>query len=142
MLEVNRRACSCKCSCVLLPQRSISLRFAYVQFLTKCSDSDYSISSMAQKRTHHFRGLSQYSEQLMDLAEGRRVFEGRGQQPRNKDVLKQIAAIKACKKGSFLARTGPALVAGTTELLPGRRPGKRQHQVNKDVASKQKYIHK
>ncbi len=105
--EVNRSACSCKCSCVLLPQRSISLRLAYVQFLTKRSDSDYSISSMAQKRTHHFRGLSQYSEQLMDLAEGGRVFEGRGQQPRNKDVLKQIAAIKACKKGSFFGKDKP-----------------------------------
>ncbi len=97
----------CKCSCVLLPQRSISLRLAYVQILTKRSDSDYSISSMAQKRTHHFRGLSQYSEQLMDLAEGGRVFEGRGQQPRNKDVLKQIAAIKACKKGSFFGKDKP-----------------------------------
>ncbi len=62
---------------------------------------------MAQKRTHHFRGLSQYSEQLMDLAEGGRVFEGRGQQPRNKDVLKQIAAIKACKKGSFFGKDKP-----------------------------------
>ncbi len=126
----------CKCSCVLLPQRSISLRLAYVQILTKRSDSDYSISSMAQKRTHHFRGLSQYSEQLMDLAEGGRVFEGRGQQPRNKDVLKQIAAIKACKKGSFFGKeTSPALVAGTTELLPERRPGKRQHQVNTKIYS-------
>ncbi len=49
----------------------------------------------------------------MDLAEGHRVFEGKSQQPRNKDVLKQIAAIKVCKKGTFLARTNPALVAGT-----------------------------
>ncbi len=124
----------CKCSCVLLPQRSHFVAFGVRSFLLSVPDSDNSISSIAQKRTHHFRGLSQYSEQLMDLAEGHRVFEGRGQQPRNKDVLKQIAAIKACaRKEPFWQGQTLHLWLAQTELLPERRPGKRQHQVNKDV---------
>ncbi len=77
----------------------------------------------------------------MDLAEGGRVFEGRGQQPRNKDVLKQIAAIKACKKGSLFGKDKPCTCGWHDRaVLLERRPGKRQHQVNKDVASKQNKV--
>jgi hypothetical protein len=43
--------------------------------------------------SHHFRGIEQYSEQLMDLAEGRPSFVGRGKKPSNKQVLAEIAAI-------------------------------------------------
>ena len=60
-------------------------RVQYVLSLSKRLDSDYSIISMAQKRSHHFRGLSQYPEQLVVLREAA-VFERRGQQPRYKDV--------------------------------------------------------
>lgn len=28
------------------------------------------------KKSHHFRGIERYAEQLMDLAEGRPVFSG------------------------------------------------------------------
>ena len=52
-------------------------------------------------RSHHFRGVDQYAEQLMDLAEGRPAFTGRGQKPSNKHVLAAIASIKKCRQGSF-----------------------------------------
>jgi len=56
---------------------------------------------MSKKRTHHFRGLGDYNEKLLDFAEGRPTFTGRGQQPRNKEVLDEIAAIRRCQKESF-----------------------------------------
>ena len=52
-------------------------------------------------RSHHYRGIGEYAEQLMDLAEGRSVFIGRGQKPSNKQVLAAIASIKKCRQGSF-----------------------------------------
>ena len=52
-------------------------------------------------KTHHFRGIAQYAEQLMDLAEGRPAFAGRGQKPSNKAVLEAIASIEKCKQRSF-----------------------------------------
>ena len=54
-------------------------------------------------KSHHFGGIGQYAEQLMDLAEGRPVFTGRGQKPSNKDVLAAITAINKCRQGSFFA---------------------------------------
>ena len=47
-------------------------------------------------KSHHFRGIDQYSQQLMDLAEGKQVFTGRGQKPSNRQVLDEIASVKAC----------------------------------------------
>ena len=55
----------------------------------------------AMSKSHHFRGIGQYAEQLMDLAEGRPAFAGRGQNPSNKVVLAAIASIKKCRQGSF-----------------------------------------
>ena len=52
-------------------------------------------------RSHHFRGIVQYAEQLMDIAEGRPAFTGRGQTPWNKEVSAAIASIKKCRQGSF-----------------------------------------
>ena len=52
-------------------------------------------------QSHHFRGIDQYAEQLMDLAEGWPAFTGRGQKPSNKHVLAAIASIKKCRQGSF-----------------------------------------
>ena len=52
-------------------------------------------------RSHHFRGIGQYAEQLMALAEGRPVFIHRGQKLSNKEVLAAIASIKKCRQGSF-----------------------------------------
>ena len=52
-------------------------------------------------KSHHFRGVGRYAEQLMDLAEGRPAFTGRGQKPSNKEVLAAIAAIKKCQRESF-----------------------------------------
>ena len=58
-------------------------------------------SPSAMSKSHHFRGIGQYAEQLMDLAEGRPAFAGRGQKPSNKKVLAAIASIKKCRQGSF-----------------------------------------
>ena len=62
---------------------------------------------MSKKRTHHFQGVSQYAQQLMDLTEGRPAFSGRGQKPHNKEVVKEITFIMACKKGSFFDKNRP-----------------------------------
>ena len=43
----------------------------------------FSLSAMA-KKSHHFRGIRQYADDLMDLAEGRPAFAGRGKKPSNK----------------------------------------------------------
>ncbi len=51
---------------------------------------------------HRFRGIEQYAQQFMDLAEGKPVFTGRGKKPSNKAVLAAIASIEKCKHGSFL----------------------------------------
>ena len=82
----------------------------------------------SMSRSHHFRGVGQYSEQLMDLAEGKPVFAGRGQKPSNKEVLVVIAAIKRCQRGSFFRAGKPtrARAAGTLELLLGREQGRQK----------------
>ncbi len=51
--------------------------------------------------SHHFCGIKQYANRLMDLAEGKPVFNGRGQKPSNKEVLIEIEQIKKCKQSSF-----------------------------------------
>ena len=53
------------------------------------------------RKSHHFHGISQYADQLMDLADGRPAFSGRGQKPSNKEVLAAIASINKCRQGSF-----------------------------------------
>ena len=58
-------------------------------------------SPLDMSKSHHFRGVGQYAEQLMDLAEGRPAFSGRGQKPSNHNVLTAIAAIKKCRQGAF-----------------------------------------
>ena len=55
-------------------------------------------------RSHHFQGLDHYADRLMDLAEGRPVFTGKGQKPSNKEVLSAIDAIHKCRQGSFFSR--------------------------------------
>ena len=59
--------------------------------------------------SHHYRGIGQYADQLMDLADGRPAFKGRGQKPSNKEVLAAINAIMKCKearlKGTFFSRS-------------------------------------
>ena len=63
---------------------------------------------MSSQSSHHFRGFGQYADQLMDYAEGRPVFKGRGKKPSNKTVLDAIASIDKCQevhqKGSFFQR--------------------------------------
>ena len=58
--------------------------------------------------SHHFRGIGHYADQLMDYAEGRPVFKGRGKKPSNKAVLDAIASIEKCQelhqKSSFFQR--------------------------------------
>ena len=55
------------------------------------------------KKSHHFKGLQQYEDKLMDLAEGKPAFSGRGQKPSNKQVIAAIASIKKCQQlGLFL----------------------------------------
>lgn len=56
--------------------------------------------SFNMSKSHHFGGIG-HAEQLMDLAEGRPAFTGRGQKP-FKQVLAAIVAIKKCRQGSFL----------------------------------------
>ena len=65
------------------------------------SEGGVSCCNTAMSRSHHFRGVHQYAEQLMDLAEGRPAFTGRGQKPSNKHLLVAIASIKKCRQGSF-----------------------------------------
>ena len=62
--------------------------------------------------SHHFRGIRQYAEQLMDLAEGRPAFTGRGQKPSNKEVLAAIASIKKCRRGSFFDKPSSSCSCG------------------------------
>ena len=54
----------------------------------------YSPSIMS--KSHHFRGIGQYSEQLMDRAVGWPVFAGRGQKPSNKAVFAATASGSFC----------------------------------------------
>ena len=66
----------------------------------------FSLSAMA-KKSHHFCGIQQYADELMDLAEGRPAFAGRGKKPSNKEVLAEIASFERCKKarqGSFFSQ--------------------------------------
>ena len=63
--------------------------------------SDEAKTKAEMSRSHHFRGAGQYAEKLMDFAEGRPVFNGRGQKPSNKEVLAAIASIKKCRQGAF-----------------------------------------
>ena len=57
--------------------------------------------SLAGTMSHHFRGVQHYADKLMDYADGRAVFRGRGQRPSNKDVLKQMSAIDKCRQRSY-----------------------------------------
>ena len=57
--------------------------------------------SLAGTMSHHFRGVQHYADQLMDYADGRAVFRGRGQRPSNKDELKQMSAIDKCRQRSY-----------------------------------------
>ena len=59
------------------------------------------ISRFEMSKSHHFQGVRRYDEQLMDLAEGRPAFTGRGQKQSNKGVVAAIAAIKKCQRESF-----------------------------------------
>ena len=58
-------------------------------------------------KSHHFRGIATYANQLMDLAEGLPVFTGRGKKPSNEEVKAAIVSIKKCQKdrrqGSFFS---------------------------------------
>ncbi len=56
--------------------------------------------------SHHFGGLKQYEDKLMDMAEGKPVFKGRGQKPSNKEVLTAILSINKCKQSSFFGHAG------------------------------------
>ena len=58
---------------------------------------------MKMSRSHHFRGIAHYAEQLMDLAEGQPIFTGRGKKPSNKEVLAAIVSIDKCRQGSFFS---------------------------------------
>ena len=69
--------------------------------LSNVKNTSLNFSSAEMSRFHHFRGIGQYAEELMDLAEGRRMFTGRGHKPSNKEVLAAIASIKKCRQGSF-----------------------------------------
>ncbi len=54
---------------------------------------------MAKKRPcHHLKKRN--FKLLLDFAAGLVVFEGRDRRPRNQEVLRQIAALKACEKKS------------------------------------------
>ena len=66
-----------------------------------CPSSCACVLACEMSRSHHFRGIGQYAEQLMDFAEGQPMFSGRGQKPSNKEVLAAIASIKKCRQGSF-----------------------------------------
>jgi hypothetical protein len=57
------------------------------------------------RKSHHFQGMYQYADKLMDLAEGQQMFSGRGQKPSNKDVVALIASIRKCRKGHALFAT-------------------------------------
>ena len=78
-------------------------------------------------KSHHFCGLDQYSQQLMDLAEGKQVFTGRWQKLSNRQVLDEIASVKACnvkRRVDFIApfstpALGLVLVACMSRLLRG-----------------------
>ena len=70
----------------------------------------------------------------MDLAEGRPAFSGRGQMSHNKEVVKEITSIMA---GLSSTRAGPALVAGTKKLQPGRKQPRRKQPGRKQPGRKQ-----
>ena len=84
-------------------------------------------------RAHHYRGIGQYAEQLMDLAEGRPVFAGRGQKPSNKEVLAAIAAISKCRQGSFFTSSaGKPCTCGWHTKAAAR---KRARQAQSDASA-------
>ena len=84
-------------------------------------------------RAHHYRGIGQYAEQLMDLAEGRPVFTGRGQKPSNKEVLAAIAAISKCRQGSFFTSSaGKPCMCGSHTKAAAR---KRARQAQSDASA-------
>ena len=58
-------------------------------------------------RSHNFLGVGQYAEQIMDLAEGKPAFTGRGKKPSNKTVLAEIASInKQVQARAFFPSSG------------------------------------
>ena len=62
--------------------------------------------------SHNFRGIGQYAKQLMDLAEGRPAFTGRGQKSSNKEVLAAITSINKCRRGSFFDKPSSSCSCG------------------------------
>lgn len=74
-------------------------------------------------RLRHFRGIGQYAKQLMDFAEGRPMFTGRGQKLFNKEVLTAIIAIMKCRQGSFFTPSAskPCLCGWHTKAAPRKR---------------------
>ena len=91
---------------------------------------------MSKKRTHHFQGVSQYAQQLMDLAEGQPAFSGRGQKPHNKEVVKEITSIMACKKGSFFDKSRPCS-CGWHKKAAARKEAAKKEATRKEAARKE-----
>ena len=86
------------------------------------------------KRSHHFRGVGQYAEQLTDLAEGRPAFTGRAQKPFSKEVLEVIAAIKKCQKDSFFHKSKPCS-CGWHKKAAARKQARKKAQLDTSGAS-------
>ena len=80
--------------------------------------------SLAGTMSHHFRGVQHYADKLMDYADGRAVFRGRGQRPSNKDVLKQMSAIDKCRQRSY-----PSNREGEGLFLWLAHEGRRQEEI-------------
>ena len=88
-----------------------------------------------KKTTHHYQGLKAYEGQLMDLAEGKPVFCGRGQKPSNKQVLQAIEAIKKCQRGHFFAISNSSSCECGWHLKAAARKKARKAQVPSSVSS-------
>ena len=59
----------------------------YLLILNQSADrAAVSLLALCNTNSHYFHSFGQYAEQLMDLAERRPMFAGRGQKPLNKEV--------------------------------------------------------
>ena len=93
-------------SCMRLKVQQVALGGAEVRdVLSYVASCKSSAGRKIMATSHHFRGLKQYADKLMDLAEGKPVFKGRGQKPSNKEVLTEIKQIKKCKQSFFFGNT-------------------------------------
>ena len=72
----------------------------------------------------------------MDLAEGRPAFSGRGQKPHNKEVVKEIASIMMCKKGSFFDKSRPCS-CGWHKKAAARKEAAKKEAARKEAARKE-----